>query len=255
MNLVTLERDHAVGIVTLNRPESLNAINGELLTCFHDVLMDAMNDPDLRALVLTGNGRAFCAGDDLKDFTRQSASHSNIVEHIERIQQITTDLMFGDKPVVGAVHGYAVGGGFEWMLNCDLAVAADDLVAFFPETKWGQFVTGGISHLLTQSVGYQRAMELWLLGERQTADRLLQLGLVNRVVPGEKLIETALGLARAIAEQSEFSVSRLKRLVNRELSIQLTRSMALESQAAIEAFSRPDAAMRASQFSDGRRKR
>ncbi|MFM0229633.1 enoyl-CoA hydratase/isomerase family protein [Paraburkholderia sediminicola] len=248
MTQATLERDDAIGIVRLNRPESLNAINGELLTALHDVLDEAMGDPSIRVVVLTGNGRAFCAGDDLKDFSRQSATRQSIEEHIERIQLITCDLMFCDKPVIGAVHGYAVGGGFEWMLNCDIVVASESLVAFFPEMKWGQFVTGGISHLLTQSVGYQRAMELWLLGERQSAERLLQLGLVNRVVPDDAMLPAALAIARAVAGQSTNSVRRLKRLANRELSEQLARSLMLEKEAAIDAFSDPDAASRARGF-------
>ncbi len=87
--------------------------------------------------------------------------------------------MFGPKLVIGAVHGYAVGGGLEWLLNCDLVVAADDLVAFFPEMQLGHFVTGGVTHLLPQAVGHQRAMELFVLGERQDAQALHRLGLVN----------------------------------------------------------------------------
>ena len=248
MNPVTFERDHTIGIVRLNRPESLNAINGELLTTLHDVLDEAMSDSAIHAVVLTGNGRAFCAGDDLKDFSRQAATHQSIEEHVERIQLITCDLMFSDTPVIGAMHGYAVGGGFEWMLNCDVVVAAESLVAFFPEMKWGQFVTGGVSHLLTQSVGYQRAMELWLLGERQSAERLLQLGLVNRVVPDDAMLPAALAIARTVAGQSTNSVRRLKRLLNRELSEQLARSLMLEKEAAIDAFGDPDAASRAQQF-------
>jgi enoyl-CoA hydratase/carnithine racemase len=141
-----------------------------------------------------------------------------------------------------------VGGGFEWLLNCDLAVASDELVCFFPEMEWGQFVTGGVTHLLPQSVGHQRAMELWLLGERQSARRLLEMGLINRVVKRDALRETALDLATQVAQRSALSVSRLKRLLTRELSHELARSLDLELDATIETFGSAEAAQRVQAF-------
>ena len=191
---------------------------------------------------------AFCAGDDLKEFDQQTESDASIRSHIDRIQRITRDLMFNDKPVIGAIHGFAVGGGFEWLLNCDLVVAADDLVCFFPEMAWGQFVTGGVTWLLPQAVGYQRAMELWLLGERHSAQQLHAMGIVNRVVTRELLVDTAIDLAQRVAGLSRLSVSKLKRLVNRDLSTTLAHSLDLEAEATIDAFRNPDAAQRVSAF-------
>jgi enoyl-CoA hydratase/carnithine racemase len=248
MNDVILDKRDAISIVTLNRPERMNAIGGNLLNDLHDALQSANDDASCRVIVLNGAGRAFCAGDDLKEFDLQSASDASIRSHIERIQRITRDLMLNAKPVVGAVHGYAVGGGFEWLLNCDMVVASDDLVCFFPEMEWGQFVTGGVTHLLPQAVGYQRAMELWMLGERQNAQALLSMGLVNRVVARDAVLDTALDLASRIAQRSATSVSRLKRLVHADLSDALVRSLELETAATIEAFSNPDAAERVKAF-------
>jgi enoyl-CoA hydratase/carnithine racemase len=248
MSYATVSTQGAVSVVTLNRPERLNAISGELLEDLHLALDQVNQDASTHAIVITGAGRAFCAGDDLKEFDKQSESDASIRQHIERIQRITRDLMFNDKPVIGAIHGFAVGGGFEWLLNCDLVVAADDLVCFFPEMEWGQFVTGGVTYLLPQAVGYQRAMELWLLGDRHTAQQLFTLGIVNRVVARDLLLETALGLAQRVASRSRLSVSRLKRLVNRELSSTLAHSLDLETDATIDAFKSPDAAQRVSAF-------
>ncbi|WP_158939622.1 enoyl-CoA hydratase/isomerase family protein [Burkholderia sp. S171] len=248
MSYATVSTRGAVSIVTLNRPERLNAISGELLDDFHLALDQVNQDASTCAIVIAGEGRAFCAGDDLKEFDKQSENEASIRLHIDRIQRITRDLMFNDKPVIGAIHGFAVGGGFEWLLNCDLVVAADDLVCFFPEMEWGQFVTGGVTHLLPQAVGYQRAMELWLLGDRHTAQQLLAMGIVNRVVARDLLLETALGLAERVASRSRLSVSRLKRLVNRELSSTLAHSLDLEADATIDAFESPDAAQRVSAF-------
>ncbi|MDO9403228.1 MAG: enoyl-CoA hydratase/isomerase family protein [Polaromonas sp.] len=248
MTYVQTEQHGAVRHVILNRPERLNAISGALMDDLHEALRAAQSAPDVKVIVFSGNGRAFCAGDDLKEFGDQTRSPQAIVEHIERIQQITRDLMFGDKPVVGAIHGFAVGGGFEWLLNCDLVVAADNLVAFFPELDWGQFVTGGVTHLLPQGVGYQKAMELWLLGERQGAADLKALGLVNWVVPAEQTVARALEVAQVVAGKSTFSVSRLKRLVTTQLSQQLAASLEMEKAVAVESFARPEAAERVKKF-------
>lgn len=248
MGYARVEKSGAVSTVVLNRPERLNAISGDLLDDLHHALVEVNSDESCNVIVFTGSGRAFCAGDDLKEFSKQTESDASILSHVERIQQITRDLMFNGKPVVGAVHGFAVGGGFEWLLNCDLVVASDDLVCFFPEMEWGQFVTGGVTQLLPQSVGYQKAMELWLLGERQTAQQLHSLGLVNRVVQRETVLETAQELATRIAERSAFSVSRLKRLLTTELSTDLIRSLELEQAATVAAFATPEAARRVQTF-------
>jgi enoyl-CoA hydratase/carnithine racemase len=241
-----------VGVVTLNRPERLNAIGGTLLADLHAAIARAMADEAVGAIVLAGAGRAFCAGDDLKEFSAQTADAAATEAHIRGIQQITRDLMFGEKAVVGAAQGYAVGGGFEWMLNCDLVVAAEDLVAFFPEMDWAQFTTGGITHLLPQAIGHQRAMELLLLGERQSAARLAGLGLVNRVVPAAQCLATAFELAAAIARKSRWSVGRLKRLITQELGDGLSRALRLEERTTVESFARPEAAERVRRFAERR---
>ena len=148
------------------------------------------------------------------------------------------------------MHGFAVGGGFEWLLNCDLTVAADDLVAFFPEMALGQFVTGAVTHLLPLAVGYQRAIELIVLGERQSAARLCQLGLVNWVVTRERMMARALEVAEQAAKKSRFSVGRLKRLINSELSVALHTALNLEEGTTIESFQRAEAKERVKNFTE-----
>ena len=244
MSYAMLHNDGAVSVVTLNRPERLNAIGTKLLSDLHEALIKAQTDPDTRVIVLTGAGRAFCAGDDLKEFGEQSSSEAAIAETCNNIQRITRDIMFGPKLVVGAVHGYAVGGGFEWVLNCDLVVAADNLVCFFPEMALGHFVTGGVTHLLPQMVGHQRAMELMVLGERQHAQALKALGIVNRIVPLAELLPAALAIARELASRSTLATSQLKRVINAQLSGQLTSALELERQAAMVCFGDGDTARR-----------
>jgi len=250
MPYANLHADGAVSVVTLNRPERLNAIGSALLADLHGALAQAQADAATRAIVLTGAGRAFCAGDDLKEFGEQSRSATAIAETCERIQQITRDIMFGPKLVIGAVHGYAVGGGFEWVLNCDLVVAADDLVCFFPEMALGHFVTGGVTHLLPQSVGYQRAIELIVLGERHDANALQRLGIVNRVVPLAELMPRALQVATQVAARSQLATSQLKRVINSQLNPQLAAALEMERQAAMACFASADTAQRIEAFAD-----
>jgi crotonobetaine/carnitine-CoA ligase len=247
MKYVTLDNQGPVSIVTLNRPERLNAMSGALMTDLHQALTAAHADPDTRAIVFTGAGRAFCAGDDLKEFEHQSSSPAAVADMCDQIQQITRDILFGPKLVIGAIHGYAVGGGFEWVLNCDLTVAADNLVAFFPEMALGHFVTGGVTHLLPQTVGHQKAMELFVLGERIDAATLLQLGLVNRVVPLDRMMDTALALANQVASRSSMATTLLKRVMTTGLSNQLAGALELERQAAMVCFANPDTAERIAQ--------
>jgi enoyl-CoA hydratase/carnithine racemase len=137
MSFALYERHGSIGLVTLNRPDRLNAISGDVLAAFAAALEKSFADPQTAVVVLTGAGRAFCSGDDLKELDQQTASEAAVRAHIAAIQNITRLMLGSEKAIVGAVHGYAVGGGFEWLLNCDLVIAADDLVAFFPEMDWG----------------------------------------------------------------------------------------------------------------------
>jgi enoyl-CoA hydratase/carnithine racemase len=252
MGFATHTIDGAVSVVTLQRPERLNAISGALLVDLHAALQAAQNEPATRCIVFTGAGRAFCAGDDLKEFGEQSESPAAIAEHCERIQQITRDIMFGPKLVISAVHGYAVGGGFEWVLNCDMVVAADTLVCFFPEMALGHFVTGGITHLLPQILGHQRTMELIVLGERQSAADLKALGLVNRVVPADQMLPTALALAAEVVTRSAGATARLKRVLTSGLGPRIEEALLVESKAANACFADPDTAQRIGVFAKGR---
>lgn len=237
-----------VSVVTLDRPERLNAIGTQLLDDLHTALVAAQQDPTTRAIILTGAGRAFCAGDDLKEFEQQTQNAASIAKMCDDIQQITRDIMFGPKLVIGAVHGYAVGGGFEWMLNCDLVVAADNLVCFFPEMSLGHFVTGAVTHLLPRTLGYQRAMELLVLGERQSARQLADWGLVNTVVPNAQMMDTAMAMANKVASRSAFATSRLKRVMTLDLDHQVSTALEIERQAALACFGNEDTALRIARF-------
>jgi enoyl-CoA hydratase/carnithine racemase len=253
VSFVALERRGSIGIVTLSRPERLNAMSRALTRDTEAAFRQANADPEIAVIVFTGAGRAFCAGDDLKEFGEQTASPDTIRDHVEGIQAVTRAMMLSDKVVVGAIHGYAVGGGFEWLCNCDMVVAAEDLVAFFPEMDWAQFVTGAVTSLLPQAIGYQRAMRLMVLGERHTARDLEALGLVGWVVPREEMLAKALAVAGQVAEKSRYSVGQLKRLLLQGLDDRLERALRLETQITEAAFARGEAAERVRKFAERKR--
>ncbi|HYB08229.1 MAG TPA: enoyl-CoA hydratase/isomerase family protein [Alphaproteobacteria bacterium] len=228
--------------ITLNRPARLNAINPELLAALVAAIRDANDDPSTRAIVLRGAGRAFCAGDDLKEFDQQRRSPGETRAYIEQIQAVTRAIVLGDKMVVGAIHGWAVGGGLEWLINCDLAILAEGTRCFFPEISLGVFVTGGATALLPRIVGLQKARELILFGERFDAKAALEMGLAWKVVPEAHLFEEAQAAARRIAQLPAARVSDLKRVINRAAALDVEGAMTLETDATVRGFLDPDTA-------------
>src|SRR6476660_8579294 len=201
--------------ISLNRPHRLNAIVPELLDDLIAALDGANADAKVGAIVLTGEGRAFCAGDDLKEFNAQVSDEKGTTAYIERIQDVTRSIMLGARPVIGAIRGWAAGGGLEWVINCDFAIAAEGTRFFFPEISLGVFVTGGVTEILPRLVGLQRAREMILLGERFDAAQAQAWGLIRQVVSDDALMPEALALARRIADLPAERVRDLRRIFAR----------------------------------------
>lgn len=246
--VLTETLDGGVRLITLNRPERLNAIVPELLVALAAAIDAANADPQIGAILLTGAGRAFCAGDDLKDFATQVGSEAETRVYIEQIQEVTRAIARGTKPVVGAIHGWAVGGGLEWVINCDFAIAAEGTRFFFPEIGWGLFVTGGVTHLLPRIVGLAKARELIMLGEKFDARQAQDWGLVHRVVPEARLRDEALALARRLAALPRGAVAELRRCLSGEGEQSLDAALAAETDATVRAFLDPETMKRVSAF-------
>ncbi|MBL8673127.1 MAG: enoyl-CoA hydratase/isomerase family protein [Alphaproteobacteria bacterium] len=246
----TVLRETRDGIcrITLNRPHRLNAINPELLEDLVAALQAGHADPGASVLLLAGAGRAFCAGDDLKEFDRQATGEAATRAYIERIQDVTRALCFGPKVVVGAVHGWAVGGGLEWTINCDLVVAAEGTRFFFPEIALGVFVTGAVTALLPRLAGLARAREMILLGERFDAQKALEWGLATKVVPPAALLAEAEALARRVAALPQGAVRDLKRVLAVAPRASLEEAMRLETDATVRGFLDPETAKRVARF-------
>lgn len=202
---VLYSRDGNVGIITLNRPERLNAINGGLLRDFIEQLKTAREDKEVISVILTGAGRAFCAGEDLKE-SSAGKSFETWIEETDGLQEIQRMIMSLGKPLIAAVQGYALGGGCEFAMSCDIRIATEDAKFGFPETEVGLTVTTAGTKLLTQIVGLGKAKELVFTGEFVDAHEALRIGLANKVVPAERLIDEALGMANKIGEKSPLAL-------------------------------------------------
>lgn len=202
-DLVLTERIGAVLVATLNRPEARNALNPELIDDLSVVLREADTDPSVRAIVLTGAGTVFCAGMDLKAFAKGGGGFDGLVWFFR--EGIAT-------PVIAALNGSALAGGFELALACDLVVAAEDAKLGIAEVKRGLFAAGG-GTTLADRVPLAVALEMGLTGDLVTASEAKQFGLVNRAVPAGEVREAALTLAGRIAENGPLGVAMTKKLM------------------------------------------
>lgn len=200
------EQRGPVLIARLNRPEARNALNSALLRAIGTVVTDAEADPEIRAVVLTGTGdRAFCAGMDLRAFGGGEALDIDDGYYRLLRGEITV-------PVVGAANGSAIGGGLELLLACDVIVTSADAKFGFPEVKRGLFPAGGGTNL-GRRIPLALALELTLTGDSIEAHRAYEIGLVNSVVPAERVLDTAVDMAGRIAANGPLAVTAIKELV------------------------------------------
>jgi enoyl-CoA hydratase len=243
MALETVIYEAADGIarVRLNRPHRLNAMIPQLMRDLHQALQTAAGDPAVRVVLLSGEGRAFCAGDDLKEADKGYGGVAEVRQFINEIQQVTVDLKTMRKPIIGAIHGYAVGGGCELALGCDLIVAAEDARFGFPETSVGQFVTGGITHFLPRAVGLAKAKELIMTGDFFDGREAERLGLVNCAVPADQVLPCAEALACMLMARAPLSIELAKQALEAGGQSDLVTAMALETASTITCFLTEDA--------------
>ena len=205
----------------LNRPEVLNALSFELVDALSDELARAAGDEAVRVIVVSGSGRAFCAGYDLKEEAAQEQENRKDVRRWrgELAHDVARLLEIFDhpKPVIAQVHGYCLAGGCDLMMMCDVAVASDDALFGEPEIRFG---SGVVTMVMPWLVGARKAKELLFTGEdRIPAEEALRIGLVNRVVPRERLDEETLELAESIAKLDPVAISLTKRSINRSLEV------------------------------------
>ncbi len=209
MSVLMRDEDDGVVLLTLNRPEARNALNSELIAALSSELAGLADDPAIRCLVLTGAGdKAFCAGADLKE--RLALSPDELTDHTRRINAIGDALATFPVPVIVAIRGFALAGGAELAVACDLRVMAEDAVFGLPEVRIGVFPGAGATVRLPGLIGAGRARDLLFTGRRIDAGEAYHLGLADRVVPSAEVLPTAMELAREIAAGAPLAVRALK---------------------------------------------
>ncbi|MDZ7839884.1 MAG: enoyl-CoA hydratase/isomerase family protein [Gammaproteobacteria bacterium] len=246
-NTVDYSIDNGICTIALNRPDVLNAMNRQLIDETALAFDEANRDPSASVIVFTGRGRAFCAGDD-RDAHEHPEDENAARDLVHAIQRVTEVMVFGDKPVVGAINGWAVGGGFSWAVNCDFPIWARGARGFLPEVFLNLFVTGGITALLPAMAGLNRAREMLMLGERYDADALLEMGVAWRVVDDERLMAEALETAEKVARLPALSARAMKRVLGQTAAADLKKAMELETGATVEGFMDPETTRRLKDF-------
>jgi enoyl-CoA hydratase/carnithine racemase len=244
MNLVDLEytKKDGVAIATLNRPESLNAFRQQTFVDLNAVLEDVRSDDGVRVLILTGSGRAFSAGADLKEMGANMliSSLEDQRKNLETYQNLTRTMLALPKTIISAVNGLAVGVGVEIALASDIRIASNDASFTFAETKRGLFQTNGVMFLLPRLIGAGRAAHIMLTGERVLADRALEYGMVTQMVAPNELEKSALEIARTIAANAPISVRLVKQVLQQSLESTLEQSLDLETAGMLECLASQD---------------
>jgi enoyl-CoA hydratase/carnithine racemase len=220
-----VETDEGVTLIRLNRPEALNALNGQLMDDLTAALGAAEADEAVRCIVITGSDRAFAAGADIKEMASKSYADVYKEDFITRNWEAVTRCR---KPVIAAVAGFALGGGCELAMMCDFIIAADTAKFGQPEINLGVVPGAGGTQRLPRYVGKAKAMDMVLTARRMDAAEAERAGLVSRVVPAADLIPTALEAAKAIAALSPLSVMMAKELVNAAYETPLNQGVKIE---------------------------
>jgi len=232
MEFVIYRKMESMAVISFNRPEVLNAANNQLTREFLEALKKAEADPDIKVVILRGEGRAFCAGHDLKEDTTGETLEQSLAL-IEELQETTRVILNMGKPVIAAVQGYALGAGCEWTMNCDIRIAAEGAKFGFPETSIGTTVTNAGTKLLTLLVGLGRAKELILTSRMIEAMEAKDWGLVNEVVPLAALEQSAMDLARKIAKNPAMSTRLAKAALNQAVNESFEQTLEREARDAI----------------------
>ena len=206
---IIYEKQAGVALIKLNRPKVLNAMNKQLWLDVQAALADAKEDSTLNALIITGEGRAFSAGADLKE--SKTRSLEDYRDYLEELQEATRKILKFEKPTIAAINGYALGSGYELALACDIRIAAEDALIGSPEAKVTSSVTGGALRLVQDLVGPGKAKELLFTAENIDGREAARIGLVNRAVPGDQLMTEARAMAEKIAANSAFSLKMIKK--------------------------------------------
>ncbi len=210
MSAVLYNKNSNYAEIILNRPDRLNAINAALLSELSEALETAERSADIRLVVLKGEGRSFSTGDDLVEFANANPTDQMKEEFIDNLQDVTRRIMFGDTTVVCAVHGWVVGGAAAWPLNADFSIWSDNTKFYLPEAGYGMFVSGGVSVLLSELCGSQRASEIMMCGQKLSIEDLSRDRLAPKIVPSSQFAEAIDDFVASLLSLPSASLRRYK---------------------------------------------
>jgi enoyl-CoA hydratase len=229
------EKDGQIATLRLNRPRVLNAMNRQLWQDLEATLDDAGNDTDIKVLILTGEGRAFSTGADLKESKTRSIDEYR--DYLEHLQAVSKKIIRFEKPIIAAVNGYALGSGYELALACDIRIAAEDAMIGSPEARVTSSVTGGAMRLIQDLIGHGKTRELLFTARNIDGREAERIGLVNLCVPADRLMETARQMAGEIAQNSSFSMRMIKKGLHMAGEVSLDALMDFETEACLACVS------------------
>lgn len=209
---IIYEKEKGVATIKLNRPKVLNAMNKQLWLDFQEALEDVGCDPEIKVLIVTGEGRAFSTGADLKD--SKDRSMEDYRDYLVELQETSRKIIRFEKPTIAAINGYALGSGYELALACDIRIAAEEAKIGSPEASVTSSVTGGAMRLVQDLIGPGKAKELLFTAEYIDGEEAERIGLVNKSVPLDQLMAEAKSMAGKIAENSSFSIKMIKKGLN-----------------------------------------
>jgi len=253
MQRVVIERDGPIAIVRLNRPDVLNAIDLAMWQALLGAFEGLRDERDVRVCLITGNGRGFCSGADLKEtaWKGETAEQSKIRIDTHH-QQLARAIVGLPVPVIACVNGYALGGGLEIALAADIRIASREAKFGFPEAAIGRFITGGASLLLQRAIGPSRAKLLLYTSDHIAADEALSIGLVDEVVEPHDLFERAKAIAARIAGNPPHSVQMMKRMLDEISLSNFEDVLAKETEALVATYGYSDIENAARAFTNRR---
>jgi len=221
-----IEIKESIGIIKINRPGSLNALNIETLGEIRDAVTVLNNDEEIKVIIFTGEGKAFIAGADIKQMKGMNEEEAREFSSLgQKIFDIIENL---DKPVIAAVNGFALGGGCELAMACDIRIASDNAKFGQPEVNLGIIPGFGGTQRLPRLVGKGIAKETIFTGDMIDAQTAMAIGLVNKVIPSDKLLDVALSMAHKIASKGPASILIAKSVINRGLEVELSKGLDIE---------------------------
>ncbi|PKM78637.1 MAG: enoyl-CoA hydratase [Firmicutes bacterium HGW-Firmicutes-15] len=235
---ISITKEGAVGILTLNRPEILNAINDELISELSIAIDRIAQDEQIRVMILTGGNKVFAAGGDIKAMLEFGPLQAK--KFVTPIHKVFNQITEMPKPTIAAICGFALGGGVEMALTCDFRIAADNAKFGFPEINLGIFPAAGGSQRLPRLIGMAKAKELMFTGDTIDAGAALAIGLVNQVVPREELMERAMKLAEKLSSKPPITIKNLKESMHNVFNTDINMGLNMEIEKFCSLFASED---------------